>query len=73
MQLFYADTYEIPLPERHRFPRNKNRLTREALLREELIEAERLTLSPLADATTSSVSTRPITRMAFSAARYRPR
>ncbi|NJM35839.1 MAG: histone deacetylase, partial [Rhodomicrobium sp.] len=49
MQLFYADTYEIPLPERHRFPRNKNRLTREALLREELIEAERLTLSPLAE------------------------
>jgi acetoin utilization deacetylase AcuC-like enzyme len=48
MKLFYADTYEIPLPEGHRFPRNKNRLTREALLREGLIEADRLALSPLA-------------------------
>lgn len=48
MRLFYADSYEIPLPEAHRFPRRKNRLTREALLREGLIAPEQLLLSPLA-------------------------
>jgi acetoin utilization deacetylase AcuC-like enzyme len=49
MKLFYADTYEIPLPDGHRFPHNKNRLTREALLREELVTAEQLAISPLAE------------------------
>lgn len=49
MKLFYADTYEIPLPDGHRFPRSKNRLTREALLRETLIAPEQLALSPLAE------------------------
>ena len=49
MRLFCADTYEIPLPDGHRFPRNKNRLTREALLREELVTAEQLAISPLAE------------------------
>jgi acetoin utilization deacetylase AcuC-like enzyme len=48
MQLFYADSYEIPLPETHRFPRQKNRLTREALLHERLVRPEQLRLSPLA-------------------------
>ncbi len=48
MRLFYADAYEIPLPDRHRFPRQKNRLTREALLREGLVGGEQLILSPLA-------------------------
>ncbi len=49
MQLFHADTYEIPLPDGHRFPRNKNRITRETLLREGLVVAEQLELSPLAE------------------------
>lgn len=49
MQLFYADTYEIPLPDGHRFPRGKNRLTREALLREGLVTPEQLAVSPLAE------------------------
>ena len=49
MQLFYADSYEIPLPEAHRFPRQKNRLTREALLREGLVRPEQLRLAPLAE------------------------
>ena len=49
MRLFYADTYEIPLPDGHRFPRGKNRLTREALLRETLITPRQLALSPLAE------------------------
>ena len=49
MQLFYADTYEIPLPGHHRFPRNKNRLLRERLLHLGLIKTEGLSLSPLAE------------------------
>jgi acetoin utilization deacetylase AcuC-like enzyme len=49
MRLFYADTYEIPLPDGHRFPRSKNRLTREALLREASVTPEQLALSPLAE------------------------
>jgi len=48
MKLFHADTYEIPLPDGHRFPRNKNRLTREALLRQGIVKPEQLALSPLA-------------------------
>ncbi len=47
MQLFYADTYHIPLPGNHRFPNSKNRLLRETLLREELVSADELVLSPL--------------------------
>ncbi len=49
VKLFYADIYEIPLPDGHRFPRNKNRLTREALLRDALVSPEQLSLSPLAE------------------------
>jgi acetoin utilization deacetylase AcuC-like enzyme len=49
MRFYYADSYEIPLPDGHRFPRQKNRLLREALLREDLIEPAQLQLSPLAD------------------------
>lgn len=51
MRLFYADTYEIPLPDGHRFPRSKNRLAREALLRGGVIAEGALVLSPLADRT----------------------
>ena len=49
MRIFHADTYEIPLPDGHRFPRNKNRLTREAILREGLVAPDQLALSPLAE------------------------
>ena len=49
MRIFYADSYEIPLPDGHRFPRNKNRLTRQAILREGLGAPEQLALSPLAE------------------------
>lgn len=49
MQFYYADTHEIPLPDGHRFPRSKNRLIREALLREGLVEADQLAPSPLAE------------------------
>jgi len=49
VKLFYADTYEIPLPEKHRFPRNKNRLLREALIREGVVSAGQMMLSPLAE------------------------
>ncbi len=49
MQLFYADTYEIPFPGHHRFPSNKNRFIREKLLRGALIKREGLSLSPLAE------------------------
>ncbi|WP_088345617.1 MULTISPECIES: histone deacetylase [Rhodomicrobium] len=49
MKLFYADRYEIPLPDNHRFPRSKNRLAREAMLRDGLIGHDELELSPLAE------------------------
>jgi len=48
MQLFYADTYTIPLPEGHRFPRSKNRLLRETLLARGIVQPDRFALSPLA-------------------------
>jgi acetoin utilization deacetylase AcuC-like enzyme len=49
VRLFYADTYAIPLPDGHRFPRSKNRLLRETLLRDEIVPAEHFALSPLAE------------------------
>ena len=48
MKLYYADSYEIPLPDGHRFPRSKNRLLRETLLRETIVPAGQFALSPLA-------------------------
>jgi acetoin utilization deacetylase AcuC-like enzyme len=48
VRLFYADTYAIPLPDGHRFPRSKNRLLRETLLRDGIVPAKRFALSPLA-------------------------
>ena len=29
MEIFYSDTFELPLPEQHRFPMSKYRLLRE--------------------------------------------
>jgi acetoin utilization deacetylase AcuC-like enzyme len=49
VKLYYTDTHEIPLPARHRFPRNKNRLLREALMRQSLVAPDQLMLSPLAE------------------------
>ncbi len=45
MQLFYTDTYEIPLPDGHKFPMRKYRMLRERLTASGLFT---FTLAPLA-------------------------
>ena len=39
MKAFYSDTFELPLPERHRFPMAKYRLLRDRLLEERVLAA----------------------------------
>jgi acetoin utilization deacetylase AcuC-like enzyme len=48
MQLYYADVFNIPLPPGHRFPGEKYRLLREALLHQGIIAPWQLELSPQA-------------------------
>lgn len=50
-KVFYADTYEVPLPEKHRFPMDKYRLIREGLVRENILTEDELFEAPLADET----------------------
>lgn len=38
MQIFYSDTFELPLPPKHRFPMSKYRLLRERIATSELAE-----------------------------------
>ena len=47
MTFYYADLFNIPLPPGHRFPTGKNRLLREALLREGIVAPWQLEPSPL--------------------------
>ena len=49
MQIYYSDTFELPLPPKHRFPMSKYRLLRERISNSQL--AECLTLSIPAGAT----------------------
>jgi acetoin utilization deacetylase AcuC-like enzyme len=46
MTLFYADIFTIPLPPGHRFPGEKYRMLREALLRQGIVGPHELELSP---------------------------
>ena len=36
LKLFYSDTFELPLPDRHRFPMSKYRLLRERILQDSI-------------------------------------
>lgn len=47
MKVFYSDTFNIPLPDKHRFPNTKYRLLREALLADGVLREEQLQVSPL--------------------------
>lgn len=48
-KVFYADTYEVPLPDKHRFPMDKYRLIREGLIAARILSEDELFEAPLAD------------------------
>jgi acetoin utilization deacetylase AcuC-like enzyme len=48
MRIYYSDTFNLPLPEGHRFPGQKYGMLRERLLREGLVAPDELHLAPLA-------------------------
>lgn len=48
MQLFYSDTFEIPLPQGHRFPMPKFRMLRDRLQQLDALSGHRFHESPLA-------------------------
>ena len=48
-KVYYADIYEVPLPDKHRFPMCKYRLIREKLIQENILDPEELIRAPLAD------------------------
>ncbi len=47
MRIYYSDTFNLPLPQGHRFPGQKYAMLRDRLLREGLIAPDDLHLSPL--------------------------
>ena len=49
MRAFFCDTYEVPLPEGHRFPMPKYRLLRERLVAEGVLAAQELEESGVID------------------------
>jgi len=49
MRVYYSDTFNLPLPEGHRFPGQKYAMLRERLLRDGLVASDELRLSPLAE------------------------
>jgi acetoin utilization deacetylase AcuC-like enzyme len=49
MRVYYSDTFNLPLPEGHRFPGQKYGMLRERLLREGLVAQQELHISPLAE------------------------
>lgn len=46
---FYTDSYQVPLPEGHRFPMQKYRMLRERLVSEGILASSQLTISPTID------------------------
>ena len=62
MRVFYTDIFVLPLPEKHKFPMDKYRLTRERLLSEGVLSTEELLVPPAADES-SSWYTPPIISM----------
>ena len=51
MRVFYTDIFVLPLPEKHKFPMDKYRLTRERLLRDKILSPEQLEIPPAAHET----------------------
>lgn len=49
MHFFYSDTFDLNLPDGHRFPGRKYGMLRQALLDERVLTADQLVLSPLID------------------------
>lgn len=49
MRVFYSDTFNLPLPDRHRFPNTKYAMLRETLIREAVVSEHMLELSPLVE------------------------
>lgn len=49
MRVFYSDTFNLPLPDRHRFPNTKYRMLRETLLADGVLREDQLAESPLAE------------------------
>lgn len=49
MRVFYTDIFVLPLPEKHKFPMDKYRLTRERLVQDEVLQLEELSIPPAAD------------------------
>jgi acetoin utilization deacetylase AcuC-like enzyme len=49
MQIFYSDTFVLPLPEGHRFPMRKYALLRERVATASLVPPEHLQVPPAAD------------------------
>lgn len=47
-RIFYTDHFEVPLPEGHRFPMEKYRLVKHALISRGILEASQLLPAPLA-------------------------
>ena len=48
MRVFYTDIFVLPLPEKHKFPMDKYRLTRERLLESNVLKADQLAIPPAA-------------------------
>tara|TARA_B100001971_G_C18268036_1_gene596451 strand:+ start:24987 stop:25871 length:885 start_codon:yes stop_codon:yes gene_type:complete len=48
MKVFYADTYELPLPEKHRFPIDKYAMLRNKLVEKKLLGEHELFEAPMA-------------------------
>lgn len=51
MQIYYSDTFVLPLPEGHRFPMRKYALLRERVAAAQLVPPERMHIPPAADDT----------------------
>ncbi len=49
VKVFHSDHYDLPLPDGHRFPMNKYKLVREALINFGLIKPDNIFKAPLAD------------------------
>ena len=49
MRVFYSDTFDMPLPDGHRFPKSKYSMLREKLLADGLVGPGELHVSPLAE------------------------
>ena len=51
MRVFYSDTFNLPLPDKHRFPNTKYAMLREKLIGDAVISPDMLERSPLVERT----------------------